>query len=589
LDHERIPTGRRVAVTHTVQQLGGGARRRVRATRHWALAALGGPGQARVVLILAAIIGLSEAATSTISATASNLERAFHIGNAEFGVVVSVAGLAAALCVLPFGVLADRYWRTRLLAISVALWAVAIVVAGAATSYLWLMLATVGLGIVTGAAIPSVASLTGDYFPAADRGRLYGLILGGQVVGAGLGLVISGDISAIASWRYAFWWLAVPSLALAWAVWRLPEPTRGGRSRPVAGGPVPGAVTLSGRASDAHLADGRDAAASGARSTGGAESGPDVNLAYEAARRVGAKPRSKLVLHSDPTRNSLSWAIGYVLRVRTNVIIILASSLGYFYFAGLRSFAVIYATEHYRISKPIATAVIAVVGVGAVIGVLAGGRVTDRMLRRGDIRARVMIPAVCLFIAPPVLALAIVTGSLLAAIPLLFVGALLLLAPEPPMDAARLDIMHPRLWGRSEAVRTVFLTAAESFAPTVFGVLSQYGFHGTGSANATTHSSANAAGLEYTFLVMLVLLFAAGLLALSALRSYPRDVATASASVEEIARSAGEVAEGSAGVATVDAADDAGGRTRRPARADPERDLDTDSKSEQDGGRAEPS
>jgi predicted MFS family arabinose efflux permease len=539
---------------------GGGARRRVRATRHWALDVLGGPGQARVVLILAAIIGLGEAATSTIAATASNLERAFHIGNAEFGLVVSVAGLVAALCMLPFGVLADRYWRTRLLAISVALWAVAIVVAGFATSYLWLMLATVGLGIVTGAATPCVASLTGDYFPAADRGRLYGLILGGQVIGAGLGLVISGDISAIASWRYAFWWLAVPSLALAWVVRRLPEPTRGGRSRPVATGPAPAAVTLDGGAADAHQAD------------GGAMGGPDVNLAYEAARRAGAKPRSKLVLHTDPTGNSLWWAIRYVLQVRTNVIIILASSLGYFYFAGLRSFAVIYATEHYRISKPIATAIIAVVGVGAVIGVLAGGRVTDWMLRRGDIRARVLIPAVCLFIAPPVLALAIVTGSLLAAIPLLMVGALLLLAPEPPMDAARLDIMHPRLWGRSEAVRTVFLTAAESFAPTVFGVLSQYGFHGTGSTNATMHSSADAAGLEYTFLVMLVLLFVAGLLALSALRSYPSDVATASASVEEIARSAGEVA----------------GRAGPPARADPERDLGTASETEQDGGRAQP-
>jgi predicted MFS family arabinose efflux permease len=133
-------------MTLTVRQFGAGARRRARATRHGALDLLGGPGQARVVLILAAVIGLSEVTASTISATASNLERTFHIGNAEFGLVVSVAGLAAALCVLPFGVLADRYWRTRMLAASVALWAVAIVLAGSAQSYLWLILATVLLG-----------------------------------------------------------------------------------------------------------------------------------------------------------------------------------------------------------------------------------------------------------------------------------------------------------------------------------------------------------------------------------------------------------------------------------------------------------
>jgi predicted MFS family arabinose efflux permease len=521
-------------MTLTVRQFGAGAGRRARATRHGALDLLGGTGQARVVLILAAVIGLSEVTASTISATASNLERTFHIGNAEFGLVVSVAGLAAALCMLPFGVLADRYWRTRLLAASVALWAVAIVLAGSAQSYLWLILATVLLGIVTGAATPMVASLTGDYFPAAYRGRLYGLILGGQVVGAGFGLVVSGDISSIVSWRYAFWWLAVPSLLLAWVVWRMPEPARGGRSRPVPAGPAPVPVTFGGPGADADPAADQFAVAGDARCTGPATtSGPDVNLAYVAARQAGAQPRSELVLDADPTENSLWWAIRYVLRVRTNIVIILASSLGYFYFAGLRSFAVLYATEHYRVSKPIATAMIAVVGLGAVIGVLAGGRVTDRMLRRGDIRARVLVPAVCLFIAPPVLALAIVTRSLVIAVPLLIVGALLLLAPEPPMDAARLDIMHPRLWGRSEAVRTVFLTAAESFAPTVFGVLSQYGF-GTGSSSGGSHGT----GLEYTFLVMLVLLFAAGFLSLSALRSYPRDVATASASVDAIARAA---------------------------------------------------
>jgi hypothetical protein len=42
------------------------------------------------------------------------------------------------------------------------------------------------------------------------------------------------------------------------------------------------------------------------------------------------------------------------------------------------------------------------------------------------------------------------------------------------------------------------------------------------------------AGLEYTFLVFLVPLLTAGLLALPALRFYPRDVATAIASQQAI-------------------------------------------------------
>jgi MFS family permease len=380
-----------------------------------------------------------------------------------------------------------------------------------------------------------VASLTGDYFPAAYRGRLYGLILGGQVVGAGLGLVVSGDISSIVSWRYAFWWLAVPSLLLAWVVWRMPEPARGGRSRPVPAGPAPVPVTVGGPGADADPAADQDAVAGDARCTGPATtSGPDVNLAYEAARRAGAQPRSELVLDADPTENSLWWAIRYVLRVRTNIVIILASSLGYFYFAGLRSFAVLYATEHYRVSKPIATAMIAVVGLGAVIGVLAGGRVNrpDAAAGRhpGPRAGPRGLPVHRAARAGPGHRdpLAGDRGSI---------------ADRRRPAAARTrtaDGRGPaghhasRLWGRSEAVRTVFLTAAESFAPTVFGVLSQYGF-GTGSSSS---GGSHGTGLEYTFHVMLVLLFAAGFLSLSALRSYPRDVATASASVDAIARAA---------------------------------------------------
>lgn len=468
--------------------------------RQRTLTLLGGPGQASVVLMLAGVIGLGEAVTSTISATANNIEAAFHIGNAEFGLLATVASLVAALFMVPFGMLADRTWRTRLLAGIVALWTLAIVAAGFATSYPWLLAATAALGVMSGAAAPIVASLTGDFFPADVRGRLYGLILGGQIVGAGVGLVVAGDISAATSWRYAFWWLAVPSLALAWLVWRVPEPVRGAHSRSSAPG------------------DGDDA--------GG-------NLAYAAARRAGAAPRPKLVLRDDPATRSTWWAIGYVLRVPTTLVIIVASSLGYFYFGGLRSFAVLFAVEHYGIGKPLATTLIAIVGLGGLVGMLVAGPVTDRALRRGDVRARVLLPALCLLIATPVLALAVASGSFLVAVPILIVGAVLLFAPNPPMDAARLDVMHPRLWGRAEGVRSVVQTVAEGFAPTVFGVVSEYGFGGPGGRATTGVAATRAAGngLELTFLVMLVALLAAGAFALVALRSYPRDVATADASV----------------------------------------------------------
>ena len=113
-----------------------GARRGVRTLRGFALDVAGGPARARVVLILAAVLGLNGADLATVSAITSNLERAFHIGNTSIGVLASVVALTGAVFTLPAGILVDRVSRTRLLAISVAAWSVAMVFCGAAPSYL---------------------------------------------------------------------------------------------------------------------------------------------------------------------------------------------------------------------------------------------------------------------------------------------------------------------------------------------------------------------------------------------------------------------------------------------------------------------
>ena len=499
--------------------------------RKYVLHAAGGPARARVVLTLAAVLGLEGADTGTISATTGNLERAFDVGNTDIGLLLSVVSLTGVLFTLPFGVLADRTRRTRLLSICITAWSIATLFSGAASSYLWLLLARVALGMVTAAAGPVVASLTGDYFPAAERGRMYGLILGGELAGTGLGFVISGDISAALSWRYAMWWLVLPSLALAWLVHKLPEPARGGRGQ-IAEGAV--------RIPDERQAEAQSGASAAAEHAGHRPDGADP--AEGAVRHAHIQPRAALVLHSDPTGQSLWWAVRYVLRVRTNVIIIVASALGYFYFAGLRSFAIIYATGHYGLSKPVADLLLLVVGAGALAGVFLGGRISDRLLRRGHVNARILVPAICLLAIAPVLAPAIATTSVALALPLLTFGAVLLGAPNPPLDAARLDIIPPQLWGRAEAVRSVLRTLGEAAAPTLFGYVSQYVFGGpaaagsAGGAVGSTHSvsASGATGLGYTFLIFLVPLMASGLLALLALRTYPRDVATAQASLGEI-------------------------------------------------------
>jgi hypothetical protein len=114
---------------------------------------------------------------------------------------------------------------------------------------------------------------------------------------------------------------------------------------------------------------------------------------------------------------------------------------------------------------------------------------------------------------------AIFTHSALTAVPYLIFATFALSAQNPPLDAARLDIMVPLLWGRAEGVRTFLRTAAQALAPLLFGAVSDYVFGGGRS------------GLQWTFAVMLLPLAASAYFLYVGLRTYPRDVATAAASV----------------------------------------------------------
>jgi MFS family permease len=475
---------------------------------------VGGTARFRVIALLAAVLALDGADKGTISATADDLKHHFHLTNTDIGLLLTVPSLIGALFTLPVGALTDRVRRTHLLAASIAMWASATLFSGAAHSYLWLMLARVALGAVSATAGPTIASLSGDFFPAKERAKLYGFVLAGEILGTGVGFVVSGDLAVLLGWRVAFWWLLVPSLLLAVLVWRLPEPARGGQSRI--------------EKDQEELVDARDLAARPPEERQEEERAALLQaregVAEVVMEREGIEPDERLVLPDDPAGKSLWWAVKYVLRVRTNVVIIVASALGYFYFSGLRGFALIFAEEHYDISKAVANNIVILVGAGSVVGVFAGGRIADKLLKRGVVSARVIVPAVVLLSVWVLMAPAIWTTSVWLALPLLTAGAALLGAANPPQDAARLDIIHPLLWGRSESVRTMLRTFLEAAAPTIFGFTSDHWFGG--------HGGTGESGLERTFLLFLLVIIAAGLTVLLAIRTYPRDVATATAYIE---------------------------------------------------------
>jgi MFS family permease len=462
----------------------------------------GGPARTRVILLFAAVLALNSADVATVGASATQLRQGLHISNSDIGLLVAVTAVVSAAFSVPFGFLIDRTNRIAVLTTTVVLWGGVMLVSAAVSTFGQLILTRLALGAMTAAAGPAVASLVGDFFPADERGKVYGYVLAGELVGAGAGFVITGDIAAI-SWRAAFVILALPTFFLAWALGHLPEPARGGASQL-----EPGAVRILGRDDvDPHAASPAPGDAPAPEATRARHTD-----AQELARERGIGPDPDLVLHEDPRSMGLVSTVRYVLAIRTNVILIASGAAGYFFLTGVETFGLEFVKSQYHVAQFLANLLMLVVGAGAVLGVLIGGRVGDSLVRRGRLNGRVLVAAVSAIATALLFVPALLTHSTFSALPYIMFAGFAVTAQNPAIDAARLDIMPPLLWGRAEGVRTFLRAGAQALAPLAFGGLS------------------DAVGLRTTFLVMLAPFLASGVILLRALKTYPKDVATAAAS-----------------------------------------------------------
>jgi MFS family permease len=222
-------------------------------------------------------------------------------------------------------------------------------------------------------------------------------------------------------------------------------------------------------------------------------------------------------------------------------VLIVASALGFFFFSGLRTFAVVFLRGRYELGQGTANMVLFVIGLGAIVGVLVGGRLADHLLVRHKVSARPVVAGISFLVAVGLFLPGMNTTTLAFAAPLFFLAAAGLGGANPPLDAARLDLMPGRLWGRAEAVRTVLRYGLGAAAPVLFGLVSSW-LGGTSEHDISSHTAGQgavsaqaAAGLADAFSVMLLPLLVAGLLIVFwARRTYPRDVATAVASDERV-------------------------------------------------------
>ncbi len=205
-------------------------------------AAVGGAYSRYVLFVLVLVYVLNFLDRQIITILAEDIKADLGMTDAEIGFLYGTAfAVFYAVFGIPLGRLADVWQRRTLISLGLATWSAMTTISGMARSFTQLAGARIGVGIGEASATPAAYSMLSDSFPPRSRATVLSLYSSGIYVGAGLGLLIGGQVVdrwngafpdgtaplGLAGWQAAYLAVGLPGLLLALWVRTLREPTRG--------------------------------------------------------------------------------------------------------------------------------------------------------------------------------------------------------------------------------------------------------------------------------------------------------------------------------------------------------------------------
>ena len=200
-----------------------------------ALRTIAGQGPLYPLLILFALNAVDELDRSAFYVLIPEIRDEFELGFQGLLTFVGAVNVLVLALAVPIAGLADRYSRVRIALAGALAWSVFSFSTGLATGILFLGFVRSGSAIGASVVPPTHNPLLSDWFPPADRPRVFAFHRSANVIGASLGFVLAGQLGYHFGWRTPFLILAIPTLVVVLAALRLRDPVRGAHERRAAG------------------------------------------------------------------------------------------------------------------------------------------------------------------------------------------------------------------------------------------------------------------------------------------------------------------------------------------------------------------
>ncbi len=194
------------------------------------------------VLVMAFIFSIAD--RIIISLLVDPIKADLQLDDTDMGLLMGLYfALFYALMGLPIGRAVDKRSRRLIVGSGIFLWSVMTAVCGLARNFTELFLARAGVGIGQATLSPAAYSMIADSFPKEKLGRALGVYQAGAFLGVGFALMFGGlairfaatadDVSlpllgAVAPWQLAFIVIGLPGIIVAALMFTVKEPIRQG-------------------------------------------------------------------------------------------------------------------------------------------------------------------------------------------------------------------------------------------------------------------------------------------------------------------------------------------------------------------------
>jgi MFS family permease len=405
----------------------------VSAARKRAVVAYG----ATTMLALGFCNALQNGESNSVANALDGIKHTFHVADAALGAAAVVYSLGGSWGAIPIAGFCARHKRVTVLAAMFAVWSVMMFLAASVpllvvgmTGFLAFTFFRLMIGWME-ATDPAAYPLISDYYPHDQRASRIGVFQAVAAVGTALGLGLSGPIVDHFGWRGAFYMWVPIGLFGAWLIGSQPEPERGAQDA----------------TADPELVDGLDDQAA-----------PLAVTEHE-------------IEVPDPATASSWEVLKGVLKLRTWLLTAIAMGVAQMMQTGLMFWGLSFMKRTYHMSATRASLVSLALGPPGLAGVILGGFIADRLLRRGVLQARVWVAGVSYFAAGVCCVVAFGTTHEIQALCFLGVASFMIGAAQGPAFAMLYDVTPALLRSEGAALSNILMWPA-ALGNAIVGTLS---------------------------------------------------------------------------------------------------------------------